>query len=163
MLSQLDESNSDIRPEDVDLADAATEGIESLALKAKKQNVALVVSGEGTLSANRSQIVELFYNLIDNAIKYNKLGGKVTVEIGASQKQAKITVSDTGIGIPVEAQSRVFERFYRVDKSRSKKTGGTGLGLAIVKHIVMAYEGTIELDSSVGRGTSIAVVLKAMH
>ena len=159
MLSQLDENSNYIELENVDLVTTATDVIQSLAFSAKNQDVGVTVSGNGTLSANRSQMVELFYNLIDNAIKYNRPGGTVTVEIGMLPNQVKITVIDTGIGIPQESQSRVFERFYRVDKSRSKKTGGNGLGLAIVKHIVMAYNGTIELQSSSDEGTIITIVL----
>ena len=159
MLSQLDENSGEIGAEEFELAEAAEEVVRSLALKAEEKNLQLTVLGGGILSASRSQIIELFYNLIDNAIKYNIPGGSVKVEVSVIQNHAKITVVDTGIGIPQEAQSRVFERFYRVDKSRSKKTGGTGLGLAIVKHIVMAYNGSIDLQSSVGKGTSITVLL----
>ena len=162
MLSQLDENITDVEPEDVDLVMIATEVAQSLAAKAKKQNIEVTVSGNGILPANRSQMIELFYNLIDNAIKYNKLCGSVKVEISTNLRQIKIKVSDTGIGIPKESQSRVFERFYRVDKSRSKKTGGTGLGLAIVKHIVMAYNGTIELQSDMDKGTSINILLNSL-
>jgi len=163
MLSQLDEESGDIAFEDVDLAAAAAEVIESLSDKAKEQNVEISVSGGGVLSANPSQLSEMFYNLIDNAIKYNTLGGKVDVKINSAGGHAEITVTDTGIGIPQSAQSRIFERFYRVDKSRSKKTGGTGLGLAIVKHIVMAYNGSIELKSTIDKGTSITVLLNAVN
>ena len=163
MLSQLDEESGDIAFEDVDLAAAAAEVIESLSDKAKEQNVEISVSGGGVLSANPSQLSEMFYNLIDNAIKYNTLGGKVDVKISSVGGHAEITVTDTGIGIPQSAQSRIFERFYRVDKSRSKKTGGTGLGLAIVKHIVMAYNGSIELKSTIDKGTSITVLLNAVN
>ena len=163
MLSQLDENNSNIGLEDVCLNDIAVEVIESLALKSKEQNVEVVISGKGALFANRSQIAELFYNLIDNAIKYNKVGGTVKVEISMMQNKAKITVSDSGIGIPQESQSRVFERFYRVEKSRSKKTGGTGLGLAIVKHIVLVYDGSIDLKSNIDEGTSIIVLLNSLN
>ena len=159
MLSQLDESSSAMVTEDIDFVFFADEIVQSLAPKAKSQNVTVTVSGCGVLSANRSQMVELFYNLIDNAIKYNKPNGTVSVEIATVKTGIRITVADTGIGIPQESQSRVFERFYRVDKSRSKKTGGTGLGLAIVKHIVIAYNGTIELQSSIGKGTIITVLL----
>ena len=162
MLSRLDESSGEIGVEDVDLAAVAAEVIQSLAPKSKGQDVAISVSGRVTLPANHSQMTELLYNLIDNAIKYNKPGGSVDVEISAVQGGARITVSDTGIGIPQEAQSRVFERFYRVDKSRSKKTGGTGLGLAIVKHIALAYGGTVELQSRTGNGTVITIVLGDM-
>ena len=159
MLSQLDETGSDVVAESVDLVAAATEVARSLEVKAREQAVKVTVSGSGTLSANRSQMAELFYNLIENAIKYNKPGGTVSVAIAAVQNGVSITVADTGIGIPQESQGRVFERFYRVDKSRSKKTGGTGLGLAIVKHIVMAYGGAIDLQSSMDCGTSITVSL----
>ena len=162
MLSQLDENNSDVTTENVDLAFVATEVSQSLEPKARNQGVDVTVTGNGVLSGNRSQMTELFYNLIDNAIKYNKSGGSVKVDITETLDGVKIAVSDTGIGIPQEAQSRVFERFYRVDKSRSKKTGGTGLGLAIVKHIVMAYDGTIELQSSMDKGTIITISLGNM-
>jgi two-component system phosphate regulon sensor histidine kinase PhoR len=100
---------------------------------------------------------ELFFNLIDNAIKYNKPGGSVNVDIKGVDGRIEITVSDTGIGIPKKSQSRVFERFYRVDKSRSKKKGGTGLGLAIVKHIVMIHDGRVSLESRENEGTTISI------
>ena len=158
MLSQLDENNGEMELESVDLVGIAMEVTNSLASKAEKQNVKLTVSGKGSMLANRSQMVELFYNLIDNGIKYNKNKGAVDVNISEKTKQVKIIVTDTGIGIPIESQNRVFERFYRVDKSRSKKTGGTGLGLAIVKHIVMLYKGTIKLESTVNKGTIITII-----
>jgi two-component system phosphate regulon sensor histidine kinase PhoR len=100
---------------------------------------------------------ELFFNLVDNAIKYNKPGGEVNVDIKNTEERIEITVSDTGIGIPKKSQSRVFERFYRVDKSRSKKKGGTGLGLAIVKHIVRIHDGQVSLESRENEGTTITV------
>ena len=102
---------------------------------------------------------ELFINLIDNAIKYNNPGGMVRVSIEKLEHQAKIVVADNGIGIPINAQSRIFERFYRVDKSRSKQRGGTGLGLSIVKHIVDYHNGTISLRSELGKGTEITILL----
>jgi two-component system phosphate regulon sensor histidine kinase PhoR len=123
------------------------------------------------IRADRSMMYELFYNLIDNAVKYNKPGGEVRVGIGRPDSpngfgesglagpQVEITVADTGIGIPKESQSRVFERFYRVDKSRSKKKGGTGLGLAIVKHIVLLHGGRVSLESRENEGTVITVLL----
>ena len=159
MLSQLDEENGDIVFEPVDLMAVAGEVVESLEQKAVDQNVRIEVSGAGVLTANRSQMTELFYNLIDNAIKYNKPDGVVNVDIDSIAGKVKIKVSDTGIGIPKEARDRVFERFYRVDRSRSKKTGGTGLGLAIVKHIAMIYEGSVELFSKEDEGTTITVCL----
>ena len=159
MLSCLDEESGNVRFEDVDLTAVARGVVESLTPKAKQQNITVNVSGVGHSSANRSQMTEMFYNLIDNAIKYNKPDGAVEICISALAKQTKITVSDTGIGIPREAQSRVFERFYRVDRSRSKKTGGTGLGLAIVKHIVMIHNGCIELQSSENKGSTVTILL----
>ena len=159
MLSRLDEVGDNLPRESVDLADVAAEVIESLDAAAKVQNITVSTLGGGIFTANRAQISELLYNLVDNAIKYNKPNGSVTVELDARNDRVKLTVTDTGVGIPKEEQGRVFERFYRVDKSRSKKTGGTGLGLAIVKHIVIAYEGKIELHSAEGQGTSVIVSL----
>lgn len=101
---------------------------------------------------------ELLYNLCDNAIRYNNAGGSVVVGIHDLGEQLQLKVTDTGIGIPKEAQERVFERFYRVDKSRSKSTGGTGLGLAIVKHIISKLHAQIMLESEVGKGTEITVL-----
>jgi two-component system phosphate regulon sensor histidine kinase PhoR len=102
-------------------------------------------------------MAELFRNLIDNAIKYNRPGGAVTVAVSRAGGRVVVTVADTGIGIARQEQPRVFERFYRVDKSRSKKTGGTGLGLAIVKHIALAHGADVALDSRVGAGTTVTV------
>ena len=107
----------------------------------------------------RPVIDEMIYNLCDNAIKYNKDNGKVTVKISKCDSHAVITVKDTGIGIPKEHQQRVFERFYRVDKSHSRKIGGTGLGLSIVKHAVAFHGGTVTLKSTEGKGTTITVVI----
>ena len=159
MLSRLEEESDGRQYQEVDLYDSAMEAVESLEPKAKQHNIKVTVSGSGTVLANRSQIVELFYNLIDNAIKYNLENGMVDVGISMSGSQAEICVADNGVGIPENAQSRVFERFYRVDQSRSKKTGGTGLGLAIVKHIVMAYSGSIDLQSRMGEGTRVTIKL----
>ena len=159
MLSQLDENGGDMAAGEVDLAAVAAEAACALAPKTKERGVEVTVSGSGVLLANAAQMAELFYNLIDNAIKYNKAGGMVQVTISSLQKSVRIAVADTGIGIPKESQSRVFERFYRVDQSRSKKTGGTGLGLAIVKHIVLVHNGTLELKSDVGKGTTITILL----
>ena len=100
---------------------------------------------------------ELLYNLCDNAIRYNNPGGNVWVQVATREEQIMLKVKDNGIGIPFEHQDRIFERFYRVDKSRSKQTGGTGLGLAIVKHIIARHHASLELDSEVGVGTEIRV------
>ena len=102
-------------------------------------------------------IEELVFNLCDNAIRYNRGGGRVDVTVGMRGDQVMLSVKDTGIGIPPDSQERIFERFYRVDKSRSKLTGGTGLGLAIVKHIVAQHDARIELHSEVGKGTEMVV------
>ena len=105
----------------------------------------------------RRYLYEIIYNLCDNAIRYNKDGGKVTIDLKNKDGNIILSVSDTGIGIPAEHQSRFFERFYRVDKSHSKETGGTGLGLSIVKHAVAFHGGTVKLESKVGEGTTVTV------
>ena len=107
----------------------------------------------------RRLLTETVFNLCDNAIKYNRDGGSVTVTVGRDGGEAVVTVSDTGIGIPAEHQGRVFERFYRVDKSHSKASGGTGLGLSIVKHAVRYHHGTVTLDSREGEGTTFTIRL----
>lgn len=131
---------------------------------AQKAGITLTVSGEeveGAIAADRFREVAL--NLMENAVKYNKPGGRVSVTLDREGTQAVFTVADTGIGIPPDSQSRVFERFYRVDKGRSRAAGGTGLGLAIVKHIVALYGGQIKLTSVVGSGTNIRVYLPLAH
>ena len=128
---------------------------------AQKHEVTLELEGEEcTVWGNRQMLEELVYNLCDNAIRYNNEGGKVLVQIADAGRGTVMTISDTGIGIPKEAQERVFERFYRVDKSRSKSTGGTGLGLAIVKHIIAKLQAEISMESEVGKGTKISVTFK---
>ena len=129
-----------------------------LALNAQKQNVTMRVLGRKSLvQADKQLMEELVYNLCDNAIRYNNRGGSVTVMVGQESGHTYLIVKDTGIGISKENQERVFERFYRVDKSRSKATGGTGLGLAIVKHIVSQHGAKISLESEEGKGTEIRV------
>jgi two-component system phosphate regulon sensor histidine kinase PhoR len=158
LVSRLDEGGGADAFEDVGLRAAADEAAEALSLNAQENGIDVRVSGDDLhMHADRSMIYELFYNLIDNAIKYNMPGGKVDVDIRRKDDGIEITVADTGIGIPKEAQSRVFERFYRVDKSRSKKKGGTGLGLAIVKHIVRLHDGRVSLESGEGAGTTVRV------
>ena len=107
---------------------------------------------------NRMMMEEVIFNLCDNAIRYNKEGGNVTVHVGATDRGCVLKVADTGIGIKAEHQERIFERFYRVDKSRSKKTGGTGLGLAIVKHIVARHGAELTIDSEWGKGTTMEIL-----
>jgi two-component system phosphate regulon sensor histidine kinase PhoR len=158
LVSKLDEGGVGDAFEDVDLRAVAGEVVEALLLNARENGITVHTTGDGALlRADRSMIYELLYNLVDNAIKYNRPDGKVDVDIRRKSGQVEITVSDTGIGIPKEAQSRVFERFYRVDKSHSKKKGGTGLGLAIVKHIVRLHDGRISMESREDEGTTITI------
>ena len=120
----------------------------------------VAVSGDVvTVQGSRQMLDELVCNLADNAVKYNRPGGRVDLTVRREGEWAAVTVADTGIGIPREHQARIFERFYRVDKSRSKQTGGTGLGLSIVKHIVERHGGSISLESAPGAGTSVTVRL----
>ncbi len=156
-LSQLDE-NQDPVTETVNLQDVAKEVVEVLTVSAAKKNVTLNVEGESlTIYGVRKYIYEIIYNLCDNAIRYNVDGGKVTIDIQMEGGHTVVSVSDTGIGIAPEYQSRIFERFYRVDKSHSKETGGTGLGLSIVKHAVEYHSGRIELESEPGKGTAVKI------
>jgi two-component system phosphate regulon sensor histidine kinase PhoR len=142
--------------ESVDIAEIAAQTAEALRFKAAEHLVTVEVdAGPVYVEANRSMMAQLFFNLIDNAIKYNKPGGSVAVRWTRDGGRVSASVIDTGIGIPKKAQGRVFERFYRVDKSRSKKTGGTGLGLAIVKHIAIMHGAEIVLESCEGEGTTI--------
>ncbi|MBO5315405.1 MAG: PAS domain S-box protein [Clostridia bacterium] len=157
-LSQLDE-NSEPATESVDLYDVANEVIEVLTVSAAKKQVELNLNGEScVMNGIRRYLYEIVYNLCDNAIRYNKDGGKVTIDLKNKDGNIILSVSDTGIGIPAEHHSRIFERFYRVDKSHSKETGGTGLGLSIVKHAVSYHGGTIKLDSKIGEGTTITII-----
>ncbi|MGM9644846.1 MAG: ATP-binding protein [Eubacteriales bacterium] len=156
-LSQLDE-DSETATESVDLYDIANEVIEVLTVSASKKQVELRLNGEScVMNGIRRYLYEIVYNLCDNAIRYNKDGGKVMIDLKNKDGNIVLSVSDTGIGIPAEHQNRIFERFYRVDKSHSKETGGTGLGLSIVKHAVAYHGGTIKLESKLGEGTTITV------
>lgn len=159
-LSQLDES-TDFPLENADIYEIAKDEAETLSLTAQKRNVTISVKGKSTvIHAPKQLLHEIIYNLCDNAIKYNKEGGSVEVSVEESDNNVILSVSDTGIGIPLDNQSRVFERFYRVDKSHSKETGGTGLGLSIVKHAVQYLNGKISLESTVGKGTKISVAFR---
>lgn len=160
-LSELDATESDIVIEDVDLYVTAQSAVDMMQLSAKKHGVTLLISGSSAhVRANRTMMEELVYNLIDNAIRYNNKGGSVQVNVDCDADNTVLNVKDTGIGISKENQERIFERFYRVDKSRSKSTGGTGLGLAIVKHIVARHDAHIQIKSEVGAGTEIEVQFK---
>lgn len=142
----------------VDLMDCALEAQNVLRSSAEEKGISVSVDGVHTvINGDRSYLNELVLNLADNAVKYNNPGGKVKISIGNDGGEAVLSVRDNGIGIPAEHQSRIFERFYRVDKSRSKQTGGTGLGLSIVKHIVAYHGGTVSLTSTEGEGTEITV------
>lgn len=157
-LSQLDEGAA-MPTEPVDLLAVSQEAAETLQDAAAARNVTVSVTGQpAVLPGVRRLIYEIVYNLCDNAIKYNRDGGRVDVTVAADAGGSSITVADTGIGIAPEHQARVFERFYRVDKSHSKASGGTGLGLSIVKHAVQYHHGRIELESTPGTGTTIRVV-----
>ena len=157
-LSQLDEGDA-MPTEPVDLLAVSQEAAENLHDAAAARDVTVSVTGQpSVIPGVRRLLYEVVYNLCDNAIKYNRGGGRVDVMVAADAGGSSITVADTGIGIAPEHQSRVFERFYRVDKSHSKASGGTGLGLSIVKHAVQYHHGRIELESTPGTGTTIRVV-----
>lgn len=156
-LSQLDEGVTLAR-ESVDLYDTAESVVDVLQDVAAGKNVSIAVTGEHVqINGVPGFVYEMIYNLCDNAIKYNVEGGAVEVAVSGGEQGAELSVRDTGIGIPIQYQSRVFERFFRVDKSRSKASGGTGLGLSIVKHIAQYHGAVIELQSVVGSGTTVAV------
>ncbi len=157
-LSQLDEGAAPDR-ETVDLLETAKDAASALGDSATEKGIHVSVSGESvSISGVRSFLHEMIYNLCDNAIKYNVENGSVEITVVRKEQEAVVTVKDTGIGIPAEHQSRIFERFFRVDKSRSKASGGTGLGLSIVKHIAQYHGATIKLQSEFGCGTTVSVV-----
>ncbi|MGN0168316.1 MAG: ATP-binding protein [Acetatifactor sp.] len=161
-LSELDSGEMEAPFEDLNLYELAGTCVEMLRMSAEKHKVNITLGGyECHIHGNKQMIEELLYNLCDNAIRYNNEGGQVEVQVykeTSADRRTVLAVKDTGIGIPKEHQDRIFERFYRVDKSRSKSTGGTGLGLAIVKHIVAKHGAKMELQSEVGKGTEIKVL-----
>ncbi|MGN1320666.1 MAG: ATP-binding protein [Acutalibacteraceae bacterium] len=160
-ISELDENLSQFQKEDVDLYTLSDKVIKNLKPLAQKQNITLNLIGDTVYIKGTEKIVyEMIYNLCDNAIKYNKENGTVDIIVNNTDNKVNLTVKDTGIGIPNSEQSRVFERFYRVDKSRSKLVGGTGLGLAIVKHAAACSNAEIILESQEGKGTSITIEWK---
>lgn len=157
-LSQLDEKHEPVT-EIVNLREVANEVVEVLTASATQKEIFLEVVGDAcVIYGVRRYIYEIIYNLCDNAIRYNVNGGNVKIDIHRENNRNVIIVSDTGIGIDAEHHARIFERFYRVDKSHSKETGGTGLGLSIVKHAVMHHKGKIELESELGKGTVVKVL-----
>lgn len=158
-LSNLDEGAAELTRETVDLYVTAENTVRSLLPAAKKANVTLSLKGENAEIYGIPQLLTaVVYNLCDNAIKYNKDGGTVFVSVKNNAENIVLSVRDTGIGIPKEQQERIFERFYRVDKSHSKEVGGTGLGLSIVKHAAKLHDAKITLESEVGKGTEITVI-----
>ena len=158
-LSELDTLGTKVEKEPLNLYGMASTCVEMLKIHADPNKVTLRIQGQAAwIEGNRSMIEELLYNLCSNAIRYNKPNGRVEVSVTENENGVLLQVSDTGIGIPQKHQERIFERFYRVDKSRSKERGGTGLGLAIVKHIVAEHEADISLQSEEGVGTTISVL-----
>jgi len=163
-LSQMDSPEQEATMEPVNLAPVAAGMLEQLKLSAEKMNVSLRLDARTAIVyADRQMMEELVYNLCDNAIRYNVHGGSVRVQVIPLKEEVILRVQDTGIGISKENQEHIFERFYRVDKSRSKATGGTGLGLAIVKHIAARHGAKISIESELGRGTSISVSFERYH
>lgn len=158
-LSRLDEGGNIVFDEkSVNLGEVAAEAVNSLGTAAKAKNIAVTLDDKGAAMRGSSRLLyEIMYNLCDNAIKYGREGGYVHVTVESGDGKAVLTVKDNGIGIAPEHQARVFERFYRVDKSRSRESGGTGLGLSIVKHAVAVHHGEISLDSRLGEGTEIKI------
>ena len=158
-LAELDVTEGALETERINLYAAAGDLVETLEESAKKHGVTISLAGEDCfVVGNRMMIEEVIFNLCDNAIRYNKEGGSVTVSTMQTREGCVLKVADTGIGIKTEHQERIFERFYRVDKSRSKKTGGTGLGLAIVKHIVARHGAKLTIDSEWGKGTTMEIL-----
>lgn len=158
-LSKLDEGAVELEKEEVDFYVLTREICSRLAPQAEKRHVRVEVTGEPVHYLGVRQVLdEMLYNMIENAIKYNKEGGLVSVWVGNTLQGIKIIVRDTGIGIPKEEQKRIFERFYRVDKSHSKATGGTGLGLSIVKHGALMHGAKIHVESEVNKGTKMELI-----
>ena len=158
-LSELDEG-SEMPQSEVNLLDIANEVKNDLDETAKAKNVSIQVSGKNVVIEGVKRLIyEIIFNLCDNAIKYNKDGGKVDISVSETESNSVIKVKDNGIGIAPEERNHIFERFYRVDKSHSKASGGTGLGLSIVKHAVQYHNGTVTIDSQIGKGTEITIAI----
>ena len=161
-LSRLDEGGAGLEKEPVELLGLCRKAVQRLEPLAQSSQVTIKTEGTPcTLPGIPGILEEIVYNLCDNAIKYNRPGGSVTVTVTPTKAGTELAVSDTGIGIPPEDQQRVFERFYRVDKSHSKEIGGTGLGLSIVKHGAMLHDARVELESTLGQGTTVRVIFPA--
>lgn len=161
-ISKLDEGAIEVEKQDVDLYRLARETVSRLSLQSEKRKIQIAVTGERVAVYGVPRILEeMIYNICENAIKYNQDGGRVDIWVGKTLEGVKLSVSDTGIGIPEEDMERIFERFYRVDKSHSKKTGGTGLGLSIVKHGALMHHAQIQVTSKVGVGTKMELLFAA--
>ena len=157
-LTKLDNGGTEMKWENCDFYHIVENAVDTLEAAASEREIHFSVSGEtAPVTAVPQLLYSIVYNLCDNAIKYNHRGGSVSVSVSQDERHTVLTVKDTGIGISEEEQGRVFERFYRVDKSRSKEAGGTGLGLSIVKHAVLIHNGTIRLNSSLGEGSEFIV------
>lgn len=162
-LSELDVMDGEMSTTDINLTEEALNCVNILQMNASKHGVTITFdkkSDDCVIKANKDMIQEVIFNLCDNAIRYNKKDGKVEVSVTQKGNNISLKVKDNGIGIPKKEQKRVFERFYRVDKARSKKTGGTGLGLAIVKHIAEQHKAEILIESQPNEGTTISVIFK---
>ncbi len=163
-LTQLDGSEMPYDDEPVDLGRIARDCAQRLSLLAEKRRITVTVSGDDCFVAGNEQVLEeMVYNLCDNAVKYNREGGTVHILLSHEDGCPTLTVSDSGIGIPADEQGRVFERFYRVDKSHSREIGGTGLGLSIVKHGAAYHGAQIELQSEVDKGTTVRLIFAGRH
>ena len=161
--SQLDERSS-FEKQPIDILSAAQKAVERLEETARKNEISIQVNGiSAYVLGNASMLDELIYNLTENAIKYNKPSGSVVLRIEENEEEVCLLVEDTGIGIPKEEINRIYERFYRVDKSHSRQIGGTGLGLSIVKHIARLHQARIETESTLGKGTKISVYFPKLH
>ena len=159
-LSYLDEEDNEIKKEKVDLFKVCKSTVDNLKGIANKHNISINLSGESSIINGAAEMLNMIvYNLVDNAIKYNKENGSVDISLANNKNNIKLVVKDTGIGIPKDSLDRIFERFYRVDKSHSKEVGGTGLGLSIVKHAGKTLNGTIDVSSVLNKGTTMTVTL----
>ena len=154
------ENAGDYDKEVVDLREIISEILKGYKGLIEEKNIKVNFEGDGSLFENRTMIWELFSNLINNGLKYNKEGGRLDIKISEEEENYKVLIADTGIGIPQEDLARIFERFYRVDKSRSRRVGGTGLGLSIVKHILQNIDGKVKIYSQLGQGTTFELLLK---
>ncbi len=163
-LSHLDEGAEAMKSEEIDLYALAGETVQALLPEAKNMGIEISMDGEPAVISGIPQLIQsIIYNLCDNAVKYNRKGGRVFITVTNREDCAVIAVTDTGIGIPAEHQERIFERFYRVDKSRSKETGSTGLGLSIVKHAAGLHNANIELQSTADEGTTVTVIFPKLQ